>query len=309
MRSALKGGLAWEDLRYLLAVAEGGSLAAAARALGVNHTTVLRRLNAFEARQGLRVFERLPSGYALTAAGEDLLADARDVAERVATLERRFAGRDLRLEGPVRITTTDTLMVSLLGRHLAGLHRAHPGIALEVVVSNALLDLTRRDADVAVRPAKHAPGALVGRRISAVAFAVYGARADRGARPAATDPAAAAWTAPDESLRDTAAARWMRAAVPPGGIALRADSLVSLREVAAAGLGLAVLPCYLGDLDARLARARPQPVPEAETALWVVTHPDLRRTARVRAVLEFLSAALVRERELLEGRRPLASAP
>src|SRR3712207_7391952 len=104
----------WEDLRYVLAVADASSLASAARGLGVNHTTVLRRVNAFEERLGLRLFDRLPTGYALTAGGEELLAAARRMAETVTELERKLSGQDLRLEGTLRVTTTDTLMASLL---------------------------------------------------------------------------------------------------------------------------------------------------------------------------------------------------
>lgn len=306
MRSTTRGGAAWDDLRYVLALAEQGSLAAAAQALGVSHTTVLRRMQAFEASEGLRVFERLPTGWVPTAAGGELVAAAREIAERVAAAERKVAGRDLRLSGDVRITTTDTLMASVLGRPLADLRRAHPGIRLELVVSNALLDLARRAADVAVRPARLAPEVLVGRRISSVAFAVYEARERAAARGPVADLRAAAWTAPDASLSATAVARWMRAAVPPASVVLRADSLVALRDAAAAGVGLAALPCYLGDGDPRLVRARPEPIAELATALWVLTHQDLRRTARVRAVIQLLSERLGGERDLLEGRRPRA---
>jgi DNA-binding transcriptional LysR family regulator len=297
-------GIEWDDLRYVLAVAEHGSLAGAARALGVNHTTVLRRIGAFERREGLRVFDRLPDGYALTAGGEELVAAARHMAETVTALERRLAGRDLRLEGTLRVTTTDTLMVSILGRHLAAFRSAHPGIVLEVAVSNRMFNLTKRDADIAIRPAVDPPGTLVGRRISALAFALYASPTYLAAQPDTRDLAAQSWVAPDESLADIAVARWM-AALPKERIAFRADSLVALREAAASGIGIAALPCYLGDTDTRLVRVRRAPVKEIETALWLLTHADLRQTARVRAFMEFAAKALAAERGLLEGRRPL----
>lgn len=147
----------WDDLRYVLAVAEHGSVAAGARALGVNHTTVLRRINALEAAQAVRLFERLPTGYALTAGGEELLAAARQMGEVVTALERRLAGQDLRLEGSLRATTIDTLMVSVLPTILAAFRAAHPGVQIEISVSNTIANLTKRDADVAIRPTDDPP--------------------------------------------------------------------------------------------------------------------------------------------------------
>ena len=127
-------------------------------------------MNAFEERLGLRLFDRLPTGYALTAGGEELLATARQMAETVTDLERRLWGQDLRLEGGLRVTTTDTLMASVLPPVLAGFAAAHPGIAVEVSTAGALADLGRRDADLALRASPEAPGGLVGRRLAAVAF-------------------------------------------------------------------------------------------------------------------------------------------
>ncbi|MBY3466122.1 LysR family transcriptional regulator [Rhizobium laguerreae] len=128
--------LDWNDLRCVLAVAEHGGLAAAARALGVNHTTVLRRVNAFEEAQGLRLFERLPSGYLVTPGGEELLASVRQISSLVTDLERRLTGRDLRLEGVLRVATTDTLASSILPQHLAAFHVRYPDIVVELAVGN-----------------------------------------------------------------------------------------------------------------------------------------------------------------------------
>ena len=147
----------WDDLRYLLAVATEGSLAGAARVLGVNHTTVLRRVNAFEERLGVRLFERLPAGYTLTAEGAELVEAARLMEDTVASLERRLVGRDRKLVGTVRVTTTDTLAGSILPAILADFRRQHPGIALELATSNLVVSLSKRAADVAIRPAENPP--------------------------------------------------------------------------------------------------------------------------------------------------------
>ena len=293
----------WEDLRFVLAVAETSSLAAAARSLGVNHTTVLRRVGAFEQKLGVRLFDRLPTGYTLTAGGEELLAVSRQMAETVTELERRLTGQDLRLEGSLRITTTDTLMASVLPSVLAAFRQRHPGVLLEVATANAFANLTHRDADVAVRPAMDPPETLVG-RISGIAFAIYAAPAylqERGLEAgddlAVTDER---WIGLSDALAGSSVARWMRARLPGSASVLRCDSLVAAREAAAAGLGLVGLPCYLGERTPGLVRIG-SPVAEMATALWILTHEDLRRTARVSAFTEFAGQALVKHRPLFEA--------
>ncbi len=306
MHSTNRHRIDWEDLRFVLAVADASSLSAAARALGVNHTTVLRRVNAFEERLGLRLFDRLPTGYALTAGGEELLATARQMAETVTDLERRLSGQDLRLEGGLRVTTTDTLMASVLPPLFAAFRERHPGITVEVATTNSMANLTRRDADVAIRPVAEPPDTLVGRRVSGVVFAAYTAPAYRDVVGEAPDLASLRWVAPDDSLAGSGVARWMRSALPGAEIGLRVDSLVGMAQAARAGIGAAVLPCYLGDMTADLVRLG-TPINEIGSALWVLTHGDLRRTARISAFTEFASAALSRERDLMEGRHPAAN--
>ncbi len=298
----------WDDLRYVLAVGNAGSLAGAARKLGVNHTTVLRRVGALEQRLGLRLFDRLPTGYVLTAGGEQLITAARDIDATVTVLERKLAGQDLRLAGTVRVTTTDTVMGSILPEIIAEFRNSHPGIRIEIAVSNLMFNLTKREADVAIRPATDPPEMLIGRRIAGVAFAIYGSPAYLARRDEAQQLADHQWVAPDDSLADTAVAKWMRTHLPQADITFAADSLLALRQAAQAVLGLAALPCYLGDTSSDLVCMH-QPIPELQTALWILTHSDLRHTARIRAFTEFAGNAFAQRRELLEGalaRRRLA---
>ncbi len=295
---------AWDDLRVFLAIARGGSLAAAARTLGVNHSTVFRRLNAFEAAVGVRLFDRQPEGYAVTAEGAEMLVRAARIEDEVLALDRELSGRDLRLEGTVRVTTPDTVALGLLPPHLARLRRAQPGIEIELAVSNQIYNLSKREADVAIRPAKAPEGAMVGRRLAGIAFAAYGARSYLGTAAAPKSPeelAAHPRVGPDESLADTAAARWLRTHAPDAAVACRCDSLMAQVHAVRAGVGLGLLPCFLADPDPALVRL-PLPAPEMETGLWLLTHEDLRRTARIRAVLDFLAEALGGERDRLEGR-------
>lgn len=291
----------WDDLRFVLAVADHGSVASAARRLGVNHTTVLRRMHAFEEAKKIRLFERLPTGYVLTAEGEQLVTAARGIDDTVAALERRIAGRDLKLEGVIRVTTTDTFMTSVLPRHLASFRREHPRIAIELALTNHRLNLTKRDADVAIRPARELPAPLVGKRVADVGFAVYGAKtylSDRPVDPLASDHV---WLAGDEVLANAPVSRWMRQHVPDAEIAFRADSFVSLYQAAVAGLGLVALPCCLGDADPALMRLR-APMDDLTTSLWVLTHLDLSRAARIRAFIEHMENGLADDRQRLSGK-------
>jgi DNA-binding transcriptional LysR family regulator len=294
--------LDWNDLRFLLAVADQGSLSGAARALQVNHSTVLRRIGKFEQQLGVRLFERLPTGYVLTAAGEALAGSARQIADTVAGVERRIVGQDLRLSGNVRVATTDTMALTVLPALFARFRRSHPEVQIEVATGNTQADLTRRDADVAVRPTHKPPEHLIGRRVCRVAFAIYAAPsycAEHSARSALQKHV---WLTPDDSMASTVVARFMARTLPEAPVSFRANSLASLARAAVAGLGVCMLPCYLGDSTSGLERVR-APLPEASTELWLLTHEDLRGTARVRALVDFLAEALLSERDLFEGRR------
>ena len=182
----------WDDLRFFLAVARAGTLSGAARSLGVTHSTVFRRLGTFEERLGVRLFERLPDGYALTGAGEAMQETAIRIDEEIIALSRQVTGQDQRLSGLIRITAIDMLATGLLPRHLAAFHAAQPGIELEVIVSDTPLDLTRREADVALRIGNTPQETLVGRRVGRLAFGAY-ASAERAAQGIDDDLACSDW--------------------------------------------------------------------------------------------------------------------
>ncbi|MDI5986546.1 LysR family transcriptional regulator [Halomonas sp. M4R5S39] len=275
--------LHWDDLRVVLAIAETGTLSGAGRRLGASHATLFRRLNAIEQRLGVRLFERARTGYSPTAAGEELAATASRVEAEVLRAERRLVGRDLRLSGVIRVTTTDTLLMGLLSPILADFRRAHPEIVLEVAVSNALFNLSQRDADVAVRPSSSSPEHLVGRRVGSIAQAIY-ARGD-GAGDAA------AWIGPDRHLGYAPLEAWMADKGADAHCRYRVDTLLGMLAATRDGLGRAVLPCYLADAEPALTRLG-EPIPELATELWLLTHPDLRRVARIRAFMAFVAEAL-----------------
>lgn len=292
----------WNDLKFVLAICREGTLSGAARRLGVNHSTVFRRIGAIEEKLGVRLFERLPNGYTMTVAGEAFLATADRIEEEVISLERQLTGEDLRLSGVLRITTTDTLAHKLLPPAFSAFCRAYPGIELEVAVANTFLNLTKREADVAIRPTSKPPLHLVGRRVCSVATAIYGS-VDYLKLHGDRDLASHTWLAPEESLAYLPAAKWLARHYPNASVALRSNSLVGLYEAARAGIGVVALPCFMADPDPTLQRTT-QPKTEFATELWLLTHADLRGTARVHAFLEFMAQELAHHQCLLEGRRP-----
>jgi DNA-binding transcriptional LysR family regulator len=297
----------WDELRIVLAVFREGTLSGAARRLGVTHSTVFRRLGAIEEQIGARLFERFRDGYVPTPAGEIAAEAAARLEDEVLTLERRLSGQDLRPSGTVRITTTDTLGTILM-RHLPTMRGVHPEIQLEVAISNAMANLTRREAEIAIRPTPEPPEFLVGRRVADIAHAIYGSR-DYLSRHEDKDLSAHDWIALDDALASTVIGRWIHENLRAAHITCRVDALPALRDAALAGLGLALLPCYLGDPAFGLHRLTPKALAEARSALWLLTHEDLKRTTRIRATLDFLAKAFASERALFEGKRPNTSSP
>lgn len=294
----------WDDLRVFLAVARTGSLSGAARSLGVNHSTVFRRISGFETTLGVRLFERLPTGYALTLAGEETLAAAERIEADIATLDRTVTGQDQRPSGMIRITATDLLAVAVLPRHIATFRAEWPGIEIEVVVADTMLDLARREADVALRIGNPVQETLVGRRVGRLAFAVYAA-VHTGVRGPG-DPAHGDWIGYGSAHGplSRSLARWW----PQMRQVYRTNSIIAAHAAARAGIGLAALPCVLADCDPELVRATSLPE-EFMLDLWLLTHEDLRNTARVRNFLDFMAAALTTDADLLEGRCPCKTKP
>lgn len=301
----------WDDLRYVHALGTAGTLAGAAGRLGVHASTVFRRLGQIESRLGVRLFDRHRDGFSPTAAGEEALALAERMGPEVEALERRLAGRDTRPSGSVRLTTTDTLLLGMLGPPLATFRRRYPAIRLELVAGNPFLSLSRRDADVALRPTADPPENLVGRRVTALATAVYASPAYLAGAPAEWSDPQQHWIAPDDSLAHLPSGRWLRHRLPGSAPAVQCNSVAAMHALARHGSGLAALPCFLGDPDPGLERVIP-PLPELTVGLWLLTHRDLRRVARIRALLDFLHGALAAQHALFAGeaeRSPSADGP
>lgn len=285
----------WDDLRYALAVADAGSLVGAARSLGVQHSTVLRRLDALERRLGTRLFDRHRQGYTPTEAGELLAEQARRMQPAIDDMARRIVGRDLQLTGVVRLNTSYIAMLYLLPDPLAAFARAHPGIEVEVVEAMALVDLSRRDADVAMRISTQVPQHLVGRQLGTVRFRIYARRGQAGLpqRPQPVEQLIeqAPWIGFERDASGTFFERWMRNHVPPERIRMRVDLFHSMTVMLRTGLGVGLLPTFVGAQEPALV-AVSDDIEEIATPVWLLTHPDLRRTARVRVFMQHVGDAV-----------------
>ena len=292
--------LSWDDFRYVKAIADTRSLAGAARVLTVNHSTVFRRLGQIEEQLGSRLFDRGRAGYALTPSGEEMVRLAERVGEDINAFERKVTGQDLRPTGELRITTNDILLLHILTDVLVAFRQAYPEIVLDIVVSNTMLNLSRRDADVAVRATYQPPETLSGRRVSKIAWAVFGSAALNIRRfVPKVDAPKHHWVGFADHVAIAKATKWLKDRAGEDRMVYKVNAMLGLAEAVAGGAGLALLPCFVGESVPGLARLTP-PLPELEGELWLVTHPDLRTSARVRAFVDFCDAEIAKRRQILE---------
>ncbi|MEO8061077.1 MAG: LysR family transcriptional regulator, partial [Burkholderiales bacterium] len=299
--------LDWDDLRHAMAIGTAGSLAGAARLLGVSHTTVLRRLDALETYLGSRLFDRLRSGYQPTEAGRAFLEQARHMAARADEIERQVLGHDRELTGTLRVTTAFVVMEHLLPEPLAAFARAYPGVDVEVVENAFLVDLasrhtdtdqgwTRREADVALRLSGQVADYLVGRQLGIARCRVYALRGAPGLPQHVTALDVLVRDAPWVAFERDASTRvydhWLRQHLVQANVRVRVDIFNAKAAMLRTGIGVGILPTFMETKHPELV-AVSDPVPELAQPVWMVTHPDLRQTARVRAFMQFVGDALV----------------
>ncbi len=292
----------WNDLKLVLAIQRSGSLGGGAALLKIDHSTAFRRLNALEKKLGTRLFERLPAGvYLPTPLGQKAGQTAERVETETNALDRDITGEDRRLVGNLRVTSSETLAYQIVMQQLVQFRARHPGITVELLVDNRILSLSRREADIALRVARPREPDLFGRKLADVAWTIY-ARPEllRGHVESAElwQLPFVGWTAETTGV---AASDWLTDILAPEAIVYRANSLISQFSAAREGIGLAVLPCYLADPEPDLVRAIQQPIPELTRELWMVTHADLQRTARVRAFFDSVGQGLSQQQKMFAG--------
>lgn len=284
-------------MRFFLATARLGTTTAAARTLSVNQSTVSRRLKQLESDAGVALFERQASGLHLTEAGREVLEAAEQVEERFAILGRQVLGRDVRLTGKIRLSLPD-FMLACLGPILAEFGQMYPDIQLEVSVENANVSLTRREADVIVRLSTGAPEHLVGRRISKVRAAVYAAPSYVD-RVDCSDLCALDWIRWEEAWRQIPPERWIEKHVSPSRVRARVNTQSAFVELCVAGLGVGFDLCGTADKNPGLRRI--SDTFPFDLALWLLTHEDLRRTARISAFMSFVGERLAEQWNAFEA--------
>lgn len=282
----------WDDMRFFLALAREGSVSGAGRALEVQHTTVARRIAAFEEQLGSRLFDRMPSGYALTQVGENLMPHALGVEELVYAADREVLGMDAQLSGSLKLAASYDVFSRLITPKLHQFTEQYPAIELELVSSTGLVDLGSRQADLALRLSPKPPEQLIGREVVHLSHGVYASKKYLSKKRA------------QEQLilwpHDKDKPEWVVDHFPGARVAARTSEIMTMMEAVKNHLGLARMPCYVGDAEPTLLRLDVTLTP-SNWGVWVLSHPDLRTTSRVRACREFLIEIIGQQRRLIEG--------
>jgi len=291
--------LEWNDVAVILAICRAGSLAGAARMMGLTHSTVFRKLNAIEKKTGVRFFDRLPHGYVMTESGEATKRFGERMESEMHALGREILGRDARLQGKVRMTAPEGLATTLLPPVLAGFHRKHPDVSVELIVSSFALDLAHREADIALRVTNSPPDTSLGRKICGFGNDLYASPAYLQTRKD-TPLSEHDWVMSEGSADWVIPMIWKSRSRAEERIVMSSNSITAVVGAARAGFGVVTLPSFLGDPDPDLL-AVPHQLNNLLLELWVLTHPDLRYTARVKALMAHLHTALVEQSGLLEG--------
>lgn len=291
----------WDDVRFFLAVARTGSLSSAARALGVGHVTVGRRIAALEKRLGVTLLNRTPDGFATTPAGEAILRQCAAMESAAMDLERIVAGRDSLVSGLVRVTTTEALAYQLVAPALARIRESHRELRVDLMAGVRSLDIARREADLAVRFARPSASDLVCRKLGEVGFSLY---ASKHYLARAGIPKRGQGLAGFDLITFTGAPRatspfFMGETLEGARVALRCDNPLVQVRAAESHAGIVEAACFLGDSSPDLVRIWPHEAP-ARRVVWQVVHQDMRRAARIKAVSSAIVEAFRRQRRILE---------
>ena len=291
----------WDDLRIFLAVARSGSISRAARRLGVQHSTVSRRMRQFELKLAARLIERKQGGYELTRAGEHVKEVATSIERELLGMDGTLAGKDTHLIGPLRVTAINNMASTILMPMFADFSNQHPLVKLHIVVSNMDASLARRDADVAIRLTNSPPDTLIGKRIVTVASTIYGSHCYiKKLHQQNSEPK---WIGVDCCGFHKTWTKQASGERPHNFIS--DDTLLTLAAIKQ-DLGVSILPCFMGDADPELERYC-KPDPAYNLGLWILIHPDLKRTARVLSFRDHMIRAVNEKKALFEGDHPQQS--
>jgi DNA-binding transcriptional LysR family regulator len=305
--SAPLRSIEWSDLEVVLAICRTGSLSGAGRLLGNNHSTVFRKVNAIEKRLGVRLFERLPTGYEMTEAGEAAMHYAERIENEVCACELDLFGRDLQLHGKIRIGMGEGLAVLVFAPLLAEFQRINPGVSIDVVSSVENTDLSRREVDIAIRATNKPSQSIVGRYIGDFEFAVYAAPSylDRAGKRDLKDHD---WAVPYVVMDWLVPMIWKNREEGYKRCAFTSNSVLASIEAVAAGMGLSLIAAAFAEGDERLVRLT-DPIDHLTRQLWILMHPDLRRNARITALTRFLAEKLNARKSMFIAGKADTNAP
>ena len=291
----------WSDLQFCLAVARHGTLSAAARALRVTQPTVGRRIAAFEHKLGAKLFVRTPRAWKLSEVGSAVLAHAEHMQAHALSAEMLAAGRDAGVVGRIRVTASEWMICSVLAPALAPYLARHPGLCLELIADTRHLSLVKREADIALRPSEFAHKEIVQRKVSQLSFGLYASDSylSRHGQPDFAHGAAGhVFITATDDMNNLADYEWLPPMAVKAHVAVRTNGREPMARLAAAGIGIACLPRYLGDSAPNLRRLQ-TPTPSPVRQLWLGVHRSARTTPRIRVALQFISETLGRLRHVL----------
>jgi len=290
----------WDDLRVVLTICREGSLAAAARILNSSHSTVFRQINSIEEKFATRFFNRFPHGYEMTDAGKLLLRMASDIEESIFELTRELQGKDLRLQGNIRLTAPEGLSHYLLMPHLVSFYAKHPDIKIELMPSSVDFEMARGEADLAIRMTDAPPKHCLAQEICGFNMGLYASKAyleSAGKR----DIMDYEYIMSLQCAQTFGKNIWKNRPYPR--IKFSSENVLTVANATIAGLGVAVLPCLIGEKEATLQRIDAPDFEVYQSKLWILTHADLRQTARVKSLMSHLSECLRGDRKFIEGER------
>lgn len=286
----------WDDIRFFLAVARSGSVSGAAKALMVNHSTVSRRIQGFEKKQGVRLFERTFDGYAMTEAAEAIYELALQIESQHETLFRHLQGQDRRLQGKIHMTMPHDIYEFCLADDITQFQQKYQDIELYMHLAKGVRNLANREADMAIRLTASPPDYLVGKQVAMLQHGIYSnISLNQGGKTKDTRTGIIAWVG-DKDLPD-----WAHNFQKPY-ITLRVDDLYSMYVAVKTGIGMARMPCYLPDsIGDQSVKRLDISLSQSTWGVWILNHIDLRGTARIQVCRETLTEALVTKKGLFEG--------
>jgi len=279
----------WEDLKFFIALAKERKLKKAAESINSNHTTVYRRISQFEENYNLRLFDRTPAGYSLTAQGEELFEKLTSLDTKMDTIFSSLQGLENKLKGNICITTTPSLALSFLPKAIKKFRNQWPEITIDLKVSNHFFNLSKREADIAIRPATDIPLHLKGRRVGEINFAIFGTSNNKlkiNKKNFLKNINQYSFIALDESLSHLSSQQWVDKHINDENIVCRVDNLTIMSKLCSEGVGLAILPQYFSKIVRNIEPIY-QPKEFIGNELWVLTHKNLSKTPKIKVSTEF----------------------